>query len=302
MKVAITGATGLIGSRLVAMLVERSDEVTVFSRDVARARERLSGVAQVVDWDPLAGPAPASALSGLDAVINLAGEPVDQRWTAAAKHRIFGSRVTGTRNVVAGLAQAEPRPSALVSASAAGYYGDRRDEVLEENAGAGSDFLAGVCVAWEGAADTAVSLGVRVVKVRTGVVLDRSGGALGRMLLPFRFGVGGPVGSGRQYMPWIALDDLVGIYVAAVSDAGWSGPVNGSAPEPATNREFSHALGRALHRPAVMPIPPIALRALYGEMASVVTGGQRMVPARALAGGYQFRYPELEAALEAALG
>jgi uncharacterized protein (TIGR01777 family) len=301
MKVALAGATGLIGRRLVAALLERGDEVTVFSRDAARARERLSGVGDVIEWDSLTGPPPASALSGVDAVVNLAGERIDQRWTADAKRRIFDSRVTGTRNLVAGLAQAEARPSVLVSASAGGYYGDRGDVVLEENAGPGSDFLAGVCVAWEEAADEAVSLGVRVVRVRTGLVLDRSGGALRRMLLPFRFGVGGPVGSGRQYMPWIALDDLVGIYVAGVSDVAWSGPINASAPEPVTNREFSHALGRALHRPAVMPIPPIALRALYGEMASVVTEGQRMVPARALAGGYRFRYPELKDALEAAL-
>lgn len=302
MKVALTGATGLIGRRLVSALAERGDEVTVFSRGVARARERLPGAGDVVEWDPLAGPAPAAALSGVDAVINLAGERVDQRWTADAKRRIFDSRDTGTRNLVAGLAQAEPRPTVLVSASASGYYGHRGDQVLEEDASPGSDFLAGVCVAWEEAADAASSVGMRVIAVRTGLVLDRSGGALGRMLLPFRLGIGGPVGSGRQYMPWIALDDLVGIYVAGIDKVGWSGPVNASAPEPVTNREFSHALGRALHRPAVMPIPPMALRALYGEMASVVTGGQRMVPARALAGGYEFRHTELDGALEAVLG
>ncbi len=302
MRVGLTGSTGLIGTRLVAALLERGDELTVFSRGAARARERLPEVSDVVEWDPLVGPAPASALSGLDAVVNLAGERVDQRWTAAAKRGIFESRVTGTRNLVAGLERAEPRPAVLVSASASGYYGDRGSEALEEDAGPGDDFLASVCVAWEEAAEAASQWGVRVVKIRTGVVLDRSGGALGRMLLPFRLGLGGPVGSGRQYLPWIALDDLVGIYLAGVDDPAWSGPVNACAPEPATNREFSRALGRELHRPAIVPVPPLALRAVFGDMSMVLTGGQRMLPARALAGGYQFRYPELGRALEAALG
>jgi uncharacterized protein (TIGR01777 family) len=202
---------------------------------------------------------------------------------------------------VAGLERAQPRPSVLVSASAAGYYGDRGDVTLEEDATPGTDFLADLCVQWEAAADGAVSLGLRVARVRTGIVLDRSGGALKRMLPAFRLGVGGPLGSGRQYMPWIALDDLVGVYVAAVEgDERWSGAFNACGPRPATNREFARTLGRVLHRPAVMPVPPIALRIVLGELAGSVTSSQRMVPTRALAAGYQFQYPELEAADAAA--
>lgn len=301
MRVGLTGATGLVGRRLVAALVARGDAVTVFSRGAARAREQLSGVSEVVEWDPVSGPAPSSALAGLDAVFNLAGEPIDQRWNEDVKRRIYDSRVSGTRNLIAGYEQAEPRPSVLISPSAAGYYGDRGDELLEENAAPGSDFLARVCVDWEEAAEGASTLGVRVVKVRTGIALDRHGGALARMLLPFRLGVGGPIGSGRQYLPWIALEDVIGIYLAALDGDDWSGTVNASAPEPATWREFARALGRALHRPAVLPVPPIALRVLFGELAESLTGGQRMVPSHTLALGYEFRYPVLGGALEAVL-
>jgi uncharacterized protein (TIGR01777 family) len=300
MKVGVTGATGFIGSRLVAALRRRGDEVKVFSRSVASAHARL-GVTDAIEWDPVSGPAPSEMLSGLDAVVSLAGARVDQRWTSAAKREIFDSRVLGTRNLVAGLEGAEPRPGVLVSASAAGYYGDRGSEVLEEDADPGSDFLAEVCVAWEDAADGASVVGLRVVKIRTGIALDRGGGALGRMLLPFRLGVGGPLASGRQYMPFIALDDLVGIYIAALSGPHWSGAVNACAPQPATNRDFARALGRALHRPAVIPVPSPALRALFGEMATAVTSSQRMVPAQAVAWGYEFRHPDLAGALGAAL-
>ncbi len=209
--------------------------------------------------------------------------------------------MSGTRNLVAGFEHAEPRPAVLVSPSAAGYYGDRGDELLDENAAPGSDFLAGLCVDWEEAADA--SLGPRGAR-RQGQNRDRArphGGALARMLLPFRLGVGGPIASGRQYIPWIALEDLVGIYVAALDGDDWSGAVNGCAPEPVPQREFARALGRALHRPAVLPVPPIALRVLFGELADSLTGGQRMVPSRTLALGYEFHYPELGRALEAVL-
>jgi uncharacterized protein (TIGR01777 family) len=186
----------------------------------------------------------------------------------------------------------------LVSASAAGYYGDRGSEELDESSRPGDDFLASLCVDWEAAADAAA---VRVVKVRTGVVLGREGGALKKMLPPFRAGLGGPIAGGRQYMPWISLEDIVGIYLAALSDDSWSGPVNGSAPSPATNAEFTRALGRKLKRPTVLPIPALALKALYGEMASTVTGSQRMVPRRALELGYDFRHATLDDALRSAL-
>jgi uncharacterized protein (TIGR01777 family) len=280
MRVTVTGAGGLIGSRLVAALEARGDEVTTVS-----TRGEI---------DP-------QALAGRDAVVHLAGEPVAQRWSDEARRRIRESRELGTRRLVQAIEKADPRPSALISASAVGYYGPHGDEPLAEDAPPGDDFLAQVCVAWEREAQAAEQLGLRVVRVRTGVVLDRTGGALGKMLLPFRLGVGGPVAGGRQYMPWIHLDDVVGIYLAALDDPAWSGPVNATAPEPVTNQDFSKALGRALHRPAVAPVPGLAIKALYGEMAEIVTEGQRALPRRAVALGYAFRHPDLDGALRAAL-
>jgi uncharacterized protein (TIGR01777 family) len=301
MRVTVTGATGLIGRRLVAALARRGDEVTVLSRDPARARERLGSGILAERWDPLDEPAPASALAGRDGVIHLAGEPVAQRWSAAAKERIRTSRESGTANLVAGLRSAEPRPRVIVSASAVGYYGPRGDEEVSESDPPGDDFLAEVCVVWERAAQAAGELGMRVAIVRTGVVLDPDGGALEKMLPPFRAGVGGPVAGGKQWMPWIHVDDLVSLYLAALDGDTWSGPLNGSAPRPATNRDFSKALGRALHRPAIAPVPRLALRALYGEMEQIVTTGQRAVPQRPLALGHAFAHPELDEALRSAL-
>jgi uncharacterized protein (TIGR01777 family) len=295
MNVTLTGATGLVGSHLVRALLGRGDTVTVLSRDADAARAAL-GV-DAVAWDPGAGPAPAEALAGRDGVVHLAGAPVAQRWSARVKQAIRDSRVDGTRNLVAGLRAAEPRPAVLVSASGSGYYGPHGDEPIDESAPAGDDFLAEVCVAWEREAQGAGELGMRVVHVRTGVALAKGGGALKKMLPPFRAGIGGPVASGRQYMPWIHIDDLVGLYLAALDSGDWTGAFNGGAPEPATNREFSKALGRALHRPAVAPVPKLALRVLYGEMATVVVTGQRMVPKRALAHGYEFQHTDLDAAL-----
>ncbi len=304
MRVTVTGATGLIGTRLVAALARRGDEVTVLSRDPARARARLGAGIAAAAWDPLGEPAPAEALAGRDGVIHLAGEPVAQRWSAAAKERIRTSREVGTANLVAGLRGAEPRPGTLVSASAVGYYGPRGDEEIGEDTPPGEDFLAGVCVAWERAAQAAEPLGVRVAVVRTGVVLDPDGGALAKMLPPFKAGVGGPVAGGEQWMPWIHVDDLVALYAAALDGAdgaGWRGPLNGSAPQPAPNRDCSKALGRALHRPAVAPVPRLAMRVLYGEMEQIVTTGQRAVPRRPLALGFPFAHPELDEALRSAL-
>jgi uncharacterized protein (TIGR01777 family) len=299
MKVTITGATGLLGSRLVGALQERGDEVMVLSRDPARASERLGTPAE--GWDPTGGPAPTAALTGRDGVVHLAGEPVAQRWSAQTRERIRSSRAQGTANLVAGLEAADPRPRVLVSASASGIYGDRGAEELDENSNTGDDFLAEVCTAWEAAADRAATLGMRVVKLRTGIVLDASGGALAKMLPPFKAGVGGPVAGGEQYMAWIHVDDMVGLYLAALDGEDWSGPVNGCAPDAVTNAEFSHALGRALHRPAVLPVPGLALRAMYGDMASIVTAGQRMVPVRARALNYQWGHTDLDEALRSAL-
>ncbi len=324
MRVTLTGATGLIGTTLVAALVGEGTEVTVLSRNPERAAARLGVPA--VGWDPLSEPAPRQALEGRDAVVHLAGENVAQRWSANAKRAIRESRTIGTRHLVEGLSACatsagagggggggsrgggQPgcegtggRPAVLVSASAIGYYGPHGEEPLDEEAPPGGDFLAQVCVAWETQARTAQQLGMRAVQVRTGVVLDPRGGALAKMLPPFRMGVGGPVAGGRQYVSWIHVDDLVGVIRAALSDERWSGPVNGTAPEPVTNRELSHALGRALHRPALLPVPGAALGMLYGEMAQIVTTGARVLPAKPLMLGYEFRHPHLDEALGAAL-
>jgi uncharacterized protein len=304
-RVTVTGASGLIGSALLAQLREHGAEITVLSRNPSRAHEEL-GV-EAVRWDPLSEPAPVQALTGRDAVVHLAGENIAQRWSEQAKRAIRDSRVLGTRNLLAGLqaagdAQADQRPRTLISGSAIGYYGPRGEEPLDEEAPPGSGFLAQTCVDWEAQAQQASALGMRVVLVRTGVVLNRDGGALAKMLPPFQLGVGGPVAGGEQYMSWIHREDLVGMIATALSDERWSGPINATAPEPVTNREFSHALGHALHRPSLLPVPGFALGLLYGEMAEIVTTGARVMPAKALVLGYDFRHPELVGALRSALG
>ena len=302
MRVTVTGASGLIGTALVAELREHRAEITILSRDPSRTHTP-DGV-EAMRWDPISEPAPPAALAGADAVVHLAGENVAQRWTERAKQAILESRVTGTRNLLAGLAAVEQpaqRPRTLISGSAIGYYGAHGDEPLDEDAPAGSDFLAQTCVAWEAEAEKASALGMRVVRVRTGVVLNREGGALKKMLPPFQLGVGGPVAGGSQYMSWIHREDLIGMIRAALEDQRWSGPVNATAPEPVTNREFSRALGHALHRPSLLPVPGAALRLLYGEMAEIVTTGARVMPAKPLVLGYRFRHPELDEALRSAL-
>jgi uncharacterized protein len=301
MNIVVTGATGLIGSKLVRVLRDRGDTVTVLSRSPEKAQATLGVTA--VAWDPMAGPAPETALRGADAVVHLAGEPVAQRWSDDVKRRIRESRETGTRNLVASLRQIRPAdgPTVLVSSSAVGYYGKHGDERVPESSPPGDDFLADVCVAWEREADAAAEPGRRVVKIRTGVVLDKTGGALKTMLPPFRLGVGGPVAGGDQYLPWIHVDDLVALYLKAIDDETWSGAYNGAAPEPVTNKAFGKALGRALHRPAVAPVPAFAIKLLYGDMAEIVTEGQRAVPERVLADGFAFRHADLDAALSDAL-
>jgi uncharacterized protein (TIGR01777 family) len=299
MRVTVTGATGRIGARLVRALRDRGDDVTVLSRDPERARAAL-GV-DAVAWQPDREPAPPEALAGRDGVVHLASEDVGQRWTADTKRRVLSSRETGTRNLVAGLHASDPRPGVLVSASGSDYYGPHGDERVTEETPPGNDFLARVCAAWEREAAAAEELGLRVVRLRTGVVLLKGGGALARMLPFFRLGLGGPVAGGRQYLPWIHVDDVVALYLAALDGADWSGAVNATAPEPPTNKTFSRALGRALRRPAFMPVPAFALRVLYGEMADVVLTGQRAVPERALALGFTYAHPDLDEALRSAL-
>lgn len=294
MKVTVTGATGRIGSQLVAALQARGDDVIALSRDPQRASERL-GV-EALPWDPENEAPPKPSLVGRDAVVHLAGEDVAQRWNKEAKARILDSREKSTRSLVHAIFDAKPRPPIFICASASGYYGARGDEPVDEAQPPGSDWLASVVMRWEQQADTAL-IGTRLVKVRTGIVLDAGGGALAKMLPPFKAGVGGPVGGGKQYMPWIHLDDIVGIYLAALDSPSFAGPINASAPNPVTNKEFSQALGRALHRPAVAPIPGLTIKAMYGEMAQIVLKGVRMVPGRAAELGYEFKFPELDGAL-----
>lgn len=302
-RVTVTGATGTIGSSLVAALLERGDEVTVLSRDAARAGQAFGGRVTAVDWkDPKSEPAPTSALAGRNGVVHLLGAPVSQRWSADAKREIRESRVLGTRNLVSALDALAPddRPGVLVSQSGSGVYGPRGDEVVDESAPAADDFLARVCLDWEGEARRAEELGMRVAITRTGVVLSETGGALEKMLPPFKLGVGGPVAGGRQYVPWIHADDVTGGLLFCLDTAGVSGPVNLTAPQPVTNRELSKALGHVLKRPSIAPVPGFAVTALYGEMARIVTTGVRAVPARLLELGYSFRQPELEPALRSA--
>jgi len=304
MRVAVTGATGLIGQTLVSALRDRGDQVTALSRDADRARRALGDGVEAHAWpDPTGAPPPEAALAGADAVVHLLGEPVAQRWSDQAKERIRRSRVDGTRSLVQGLLAlaADNRPGTLISQSASGFYGPHGDEELTEQAPAGDDFLAGVVVGWESEAMRAAAE-LRVAVTRTGVVLSPEGGALAKMLPFFRLGIGGPVAGGRQYVPWIHLDDVVGALLFCLDDARAAGPVNLAAPNPVTNTELSRTLGRVLNRPAVLPVPAFALKLLYGDMAQIVVTGQRVVPSRLNQLGYEFRHPDLEAALRDVLG
>ena len=299
MRVLITGATGTIGLAVADAVRARGDQVIALTRDPERGQRVLGDGAEVHAWaHPTEEPPPSDALAGAGGVINLIGEPIDQRWTAEAKQRIRDSRVLTTRALVAALAALSEgeRPKVLVSQSASGYYGPRDDTALDEQAAPGSDFLAVLAADWEREA-LAAAPGMRVACTRTGLMLSASGGALSRMLPFFKLGIGGPVAGGRQWVPWVHLDDVVAAILRCLDDPAAEGPVNVSAPNPVTNAELSHALGRALGRPAVLPVPAVALKLLYGDMAELVTTGQRMIPARLLELGFEFGHPEIEQAL-----
>jgi uncharacterized protein len=296
-RVLVTGASGFLGSRVSDALMARGDEVVGLSRDPERAREANPTVGWHA-WNATAERPPASAIEGVDAVVNLIGEPIDQRWTDEAKQRIRDSRERATKNLVDALSAADPRPRALVSQSAVGYYGDRGDAMVDESTPPGTTFDSGVCAAWEAAARAAEDIGMRVAIVRTGLVLDPEAGLLKQLLPPFRLGLGGPIAGGRQYMPWIHVNDWVRLFLWVVDGEDRSGTYNGTAPNPVTNGELSRALGRVLGRPAVVPVPKLAMKARFGsELGEVVTGGQRAVPRRALDGGFEFSNPEIEPAL-----
>ncbi len=302
MKVVVAGGTGFLGSALVDALLGRGDQVVLLARAPAAAQRRWSVKADIRLWNGR-DPGPwVTALDGADAVVNLAGESVaGARWTPERKLVLIKSRIDSTRAVAGALAQAKKRPLVLVNASAVGYYGVEPKDECAEDAPQGPGFLAALCGQWEREARAAEKLEVRVVRTRFGVILGAQGGALARMLPPFKLGLGGPLGSGRQAFPWVHVDDAVGAILFALDNAQLSGPLNVVAPVAQTNGEFAKALGRALHRPAFLPAPALALKLALGEMAGMLLGGQRAAPKKLLESGYKFRYPTLDGALASLL-
>lgn len=291
MRIAVSGSSGLVGSALITALHDAGQDVMPLVRAGGSGTDGIP-------WDVAAGPDP-EAMEGVGAMVHLAGENIaDGRWSQARKRRIRDSRVDGTRGIAAALARMQAPPGVLVCASAIGFYGDRGEEVLREDSAPGDGFLPEVCQAWEGAADPAREAGIRVVHLRFGIILSTDGGALAKMLFPFRMGLGGKVGSGDQYMSWITLDDAVGAILHALQTEGLDGPVNAVAPAPVTNLEFTKALGRALSRPTLFPLPGFAARLVFGEMADeLLLASTRVDPARLRDTGYTFRHPDLEPAL-----
>lgn len=294
MNYLITGATGFIGKHLVAFLLSRGDSVNYLGRQRSHS---MDSRAAFHCWNAGEMP-PLGSVPRLDAVINLAGEPVAQRWNDEVKQRIYSSRVDRTRQLVSAIGGLKYKPAVLVSASAIGYYGDRGEEALTENSAPGNDFLAQICVNWEREAMEAGASGLRVVTVRIGTVLGRDGGALKKMLAPFRLGLGGRFGNGRQWMPWIHVHDLIRLLVFAAETSSVAGPLNGSSPEPVTNAQFTKALARAVHRPAIFPVPRFALKLALGEFAQSLLASLRVMPETTEQAGFRFEYPELQGALK----
>ncbi len=297
MKALVTGASGLVGSALCDSLLVRGDQVVGLTRNPTRARNSNPRVTWH-PWEPMLERPPAEAFDGVDGVVNLLGEKINQRWTAEAKKRIMESRRTGTHNLVQAIAGLERRPAVLVSQSAVGFYGDRGEAIIDESSGPGESFDAEVVQAWERAAREIEGAGVRLAILRSGQILDPGGGMLGELLPPFKLGLGGPLAGGAQYVSWIHADDEVGMLLWALDEERVSGVINATAPNPATNREFAKALGRALGRPAAIPVPGFVLDLKFGnEFGAVLRGGQRVAPRRALDLGFEFRHPELDEAL-----
>jgi uncharacterized protein len=302
MRVFVTGGTGLVGTRLVRQLLGRGDQVVVLTRRYASARQSLGPGVELIEGDPMQAGPWMDKIDDCDAVVHLAGENVfAKRWSTAFKQMLFDSRVQSTRNVAQAILRKPQRPDGqpkvLVNASAIGIYGPCGDEEITEESPPGTDFLAKLCVEWESAARSVEAAGVRSTEVRVGVVLDRDGGALAKMLPPFKMCAGGPVGSGKQWLAWIHHEDIVGLFVAALHNPEYRGALNGTAPNPVTNKEFAKALGKSLHKPSLVWTPGFALRLLLGEAAYVITTGQRVLPKKALSLGYSFKYPTLDAAL-----
>ncbi|HEX5763544.1 MAG TPA: TIGR01777 family oxidoreductase [Solirubrobacterales bacterium] len=297
MKILVTGASGMIGSALCEALLDRDDTVVGLTRDPERAR----GVNPTViwhAWQPHLERPRKEAFEGVDGVVNLIGERIDQRWTGDSKRRILESRRTSTHNLIGAIAGLERTPKVMISQAAIGYYGDRGDEAVDESSGPGEGFDSEVAREWEKTAHEVERNGVRLVVVRTGHVLDARGGMLGRMLPPFKMGVGGPLAGGDQYVSWIHIADEIGILLWALDNDEVSGTINATAPNPVTNKDFSRALGRALNRPALVPVPGLTLDLMFGrEFGKVLRGGQRVIPKRALELGYEFKFADVDEAL-----
>ncbi len=294
MKVAITGATGLVGTALCDSLHEDGIEILALTR----GGRSLPSYLQPVQWNPSGGEIDAGPLEGTDVVVHLAGESIANRWTRPHKERIRSSRVDGTRHLVNGLRQLDVPPSLLISASAIGFYGDRGDEELDESSRPGTGFLPEVCQAWESEVARASDIGIRPVSLRIGVVLSSRGGALGQMLLPFKMGMGGPLGSGKQWLSWIHIEDVVGITRFIMDQPEASGTFNTTAPEPVRQADFARSLGQALGRPAFLPAPSFALKLALGEMSQLLLEGQKVHPQRLMNMGYKFKQPALAPALK----
>ena len=300
MKLVVTGASGFIGSVLCSRLLQKGHTLTLLTRSAPR--ETSTGTKRWLHWRPGMSGDWESTLGAADGVINLAGEPIAaKRWTRKQKHQLRLSRIDTTVGLVRAIAKAKQKPRFLLNASAVGYYGPRGDEIIGEDAAAGTDFLAALCRDWENEAIKAEKLGVRVIRLRTGLVLGRGGGALAKMAPPFKFFIGGPLGSGKQWMPWIQIEDEVGLVVHLIENSQANGPVNAAAPNPVTMKEFCRTLGQVLGRPSWAPVPAFALRIMLGEMAGMLLTGQRAVPAAAEKFGYRFRYPNLQEALSACM-
>ncbi len=294
MKIAVTGASGLVGAALVPALEAAGHEVV-------RLVRRRPASTQELEWDPQAGTIDAAGLAGTNCAVHLSGATIGRRWNDARKAEILDSRVLSTRLLAETLSALDPRPSALVCAGGIGIYGDRGDEILTEESELGSGFLSDVGRAWESACEPALGTGIRVVNLRAGIVLSRNGGALGRLLTPFKLGLGGRVGSGKQWWSWVALDDIVAAIRFAL-EGDIAGPVNLVSPNPVTNAQFTKALGKAVARPTVFPFPAFAAKAMFGEMAEeALLTGQRALPAKLLDAGFVFEYPEIDSALARAL-
>ena len=290
MKILVSGMSGPIGGELLPALVVSGNKVTRLVRRPPQSSDEIR-------WDPMRSIVPET-VSGFDAVIHLAGESIVGRWTSEKKARMVDSRVQGTRHLAEALARASRKPQVLITASAIGYYGDRGEETLTEESGPGTNFLAGLCRQWEAATGAAAQAGIRTVQVRIGVMLSTKGGALPKMLTPFKLGLGGRIGSGRQYLSWISIDDVVGAILYALNAGQVRGPVNATAPNPATNSEFTRSLADVLHRPAIFPMPTFAVRALFGQMGDeLLLASARVLPSKLQVSGYQFRRPELKTAL-----